>query len=240
MVAQLQPRERSEERQQTAPPGLRADPRSKVNKKKRRVAKHGAALVRWAKWSAFSIGLIATMCTTMEALRKFFPPPPAPRVEADGQALLIRSAKSNQVELRVNLTLLNEGGKVALLPRPIVSLYVDSPDQVLNIPAEDLHFKSADGTSEVIFPVSLREGADTSEKQIICSIAGGHDGDWYQPGLLHLNLVFKPKGHGAVNRCLVFTSPVPDSIQHLTPDSARSITINDCLDFGDGFTKRTS
>lgn len=239
MVAQIQPGERGDERPITERPRRRANPRPKTTKKKRGTPKRRAGIAGWVKWLASSVGLIAALTTAMVGLRQIIPAHAKPRIEADGQAWLIRSAKNNQLELRVNLTLLNEGAKVALIPRPTVSLYVDSPDRVLDIPADDLHFKSADGASEIIFPVSLHEGAGTFERQIICSIAGGRDGDWYQPGLLHLNLVFRPKGHEAVNRCLVFTSPVPESIQQLPPDGTRTITINDCLDFGEGFTKRT-
>jgi hypothetical protein len=144
-----------------------------------------------------------------------------------------RSAKNKQLELRVSLTLLNEGGSVALIPRPIVSL----GDAL--IPPDDLHFTFAEGMSEVIFPVSLHEGASTFEKKIICSIAEGREGDWYQARLLRINLDFRPEGHDPISRCLVVVPPMTDVNQPLLSDESRCFTItDDCDAFGDGFTKR--
>ena len=237
MIAQLQPTECRDERPQASPLGPRgiARPGHKVNKKKRRVARPNAGVAGWVSKLGVFVGLIVGVVSMILGIRQIIPANPVPNVLVDGQASLIRSSKSRQVELLFNLTLLNEGGNVAKIPRPTVSLYVDSPDQMLDIPAEYLHFKTADGNSDVIFPVSLHEGASTFEKKIVCSIGGGPDGNWYPPGFLYLSLVFG-KGHGAVNRCFVVTSPVPESIQDLKPESSRPIPINDCEeDFGGGF-----
>jgi hypothetical protein len=185
------------------------------------------------KWAASSVGLIATIVATLGALRQINPPPPPPadpRIEVDQQATLIRST-NNQRELRVSLTLLNQGGRMALIPRPTVSL-----DDAY-IPPNNVHFKFVDGASEVIFPVPLHEGAGTF-KQVICSIAEGYDGEWRQAGVLRINLDFRPEGHDPISRCLVFVPPVTDGNQPLSSDESKSFTITDnCSDFGEGFTK---
>jgi hypothetical protein len=244
MVAQLQPREESAEIPHASPPDPQANPRSKVARKKRGATKRRPGFAGWMKRAVSIIGPIAAIVGIVATVRQLNPPlPPAPdpRIEVDEKATLTRSSRNNQLELHVNLTLLNEGGKVALIPRPSVSLYVESPDQVQNIPADDLHFKFADGTNEVIFPVSLHEGAGTFQRQIVCSIAEGREGAWYRAGLLHINLLFKPEGHDAVSRCLVFTPPVTDGGQPLSADESKSITItDDCEAFGERFSKRRS
>lgn len=241
MSAQLRPTEETAQEQQTAPAplGRRTHPHAKATQKKRGPAKKSSATAVCMKWVASGVGLVATMAATYVAIKPIFVLPKAkPAIVVDERASMRRNSKNNQIELRVNLTLLNKGEKMALIPRPTVSLYVDTPDRLLEIPADDLHFEYEDGPGEVIFPVSLHEGAATYEKQIVCSI--GRNGDWYQPGLLHLNLVFPLDGNELVNHCLVFSSPVPESIRELPPDRSKCIPISNCGDFGEGFTKRTS
>ena len=238
MVAQLQPRDESVEKQQATQPARRAYPHP--TKKRRGTAKRRLALSGWMKWAASVAGLIATIVATLAAARQLNPPapplpPPAdPRIEVDERATLTRSSKNNHLELSVNLTLLNKGGSVALIPRPTVSL------GDARIEPNDLHFTFAGGTNEVIFPVFLSEGASTFARQIICSIAEGRNGDWYQAGLLRINLDFRPEGHDPISRCLVFIPPVTDGNQPLSPDESKCFTITDnCRDFGEGFIKRT-
>ena len=235
MATQLLSGEHDEERQQVRP---RAHARPKLAKKKGGAAKRRASLAGVMKWVVSSVGLIATIVATLAAVLHInppVPPPPDPVIRVDEQAKLTRSSKNNLLELRVNLTLLNKGGNVALIPRPTVSL--DAAGQVRLVPPDDLHFKFAEGTSEeVIFPVSLHEGANTFEKQIICSIAEGRDADWYQAGLLRINLDFRPEGNDPISRCLVVVPPVN---RPLSCDESKCFTItDDCDAFGDGFTKR--
>jgi hypothetical protein len=239
MVAQLQPREESVEKPQAIRPVPRAHPHPKFTKKRIGADKRRARLAGWMKWVGSSVGLIATIVATLAAVRQLNPPPPppppsaAPTVKVDGRATLIRKPKNKQHELRVSLTLLNEGGSVALIPRPTVSLG-DAP-----IPLNDLHFTFAEGTSEVIFPVSLHEGASTFERKIICSIAEGRDSHWYQTRLLRLNLDFKPEGHDPISHCLMVIPPLTEGHQPLSSDESTCFTItDDCDAFGDGLTKR--
>ena len=235
MIAQLQPRAQSLEEQQPIPPGRRLSPRSKIIKKKRGAGKRRAGPAAWMKWVASSVGLIATIAATSAAVKELIPStlsPADPRIEVDQQATLTRSA-NNQLELSVSLTLLNQGGRMALIPRPTVSL------DDASVPPNNLHFKFVDGASEVIFPVPLHEGAATF-KQVICSIAEGRNGEWCEAGLLRINLVFKPEGHDPVSRCLVFVPPTSDGNQPVSKGESSSITItDDCGSFGEGFTKRT-
>lgn len=239
MAAQLQPREHSAPEQQTASPGPHSSPRVRIAKKKREAPKRSLGFAGWMKWLASGVGLIATIVATLAAVRQLNPPPPppppsaAPKVKVDGQATLIRRPKNKQLELRVNLTLLNEGGSVALIPRPIVSL----GDTL--IPPNDLHFTFPEGISEVIFPVSLHEGASSFEKKIICSIAESRDGHWSQKRLLHLNLDFMPEGHDPITHCLVVIPPLTEGDLRSPADESTCFTItDDCDAFGDGFTKR--
>ncbi|HXU35863.1 MAG TPA: hypothetical protein VN937_05825 [Blastocatellia bacterium] len=244
MVAQLQPREERVDIPHASPSDTHANPRAKAAKKKRGATKRHPGLAGWMTRAVAILGPIAAIVGIVATLWHLNPPQqpaPDPRIEIDEQATLTRNASNNQLELHVNLTLLNEGGRVALIPRPRVSLYVESPDEVQNVPADDLHFKFADGTNEVIFPVSLHEGAGSFQRQIVCSIAEGREGAWYRAGLLHINLLFKPEGREAVSRCLVFTPPVTDGSGRLSADESKSITItNDCEDFGERFSKRRS
>lgn len=241
MVAQLQPREESSEIRHASPSAPYPTPNVRVAKKKRGATKRRPGFAGWMTRAVSIIGPIAAIVGIVATVRQLNPPAPVPRIEVDEQATLTRSSSNNLLELHVNLTLLNEGGKVALIPRPRVSLYVESPDQVQNVQADDLHFKFADGTSEVIFPVSLREGAGTFERKMVCSIAEAREGDWNRAGLLHINLVFKPEGHDAVSRCLVFTPPVISASPLPSAYQPKSITItDDCEAFGTSFSKRRS
>src|SRR6185369_3684139 len=183
MVAQLQPREERVDIPHASPSDTHANPRAKAAKKKRGATKRHPGLAGWMTRAVAILGPIAAIVGIVATLWHLNPPQqpaPDPRIEIDEQATLTRNASNNQLELHVNLTLLNEGGRVALIPRPRVSLYVESPDEVQNVPADDLHFKFADGTNEVIFPVSLHEGAGSFQRQIVCSIAEGREGAWYR------------------------------------------------------------
>ena len=237
MATQLQPIEQSAQRRQTASSGAHANPRARVTKKKRVASKRREGLARWMKWTASSVGLIATIVATVAGFRQIHPLPPTPpdpRIKVDGQATLARSSKNNQLELRVGLTLLNEGGSVAVIPRPKISL----GDTLIS--PNDIHFTFPGEMTEVIFPISLHEGANSFEKKIICSIAEGRNSDWYQTRLLQLNLDFRPEGHDPISHCLVVIPPLADGNQPLSSDESKCFTItDDCLAFGDGF-KRTS
>lgn len=249
MVAQLQPREEGVEKPQAKRPVPRAQPHPKFTKKRSGAPKRSLGFAGWMKWLASCAGLIATIVATIAAIRQLNPPPPpppppppsaAPRIAVDGRAKLARSSKNKQRELQVGLTLRNEGGSMALIPRPTVSL----GDAL--IPPNDLNFTFAEGMKEVIFPVSLLAGASTFEKQIICSIAERRDGEWNQARVLRINLDFRPEGHDPISRCLVAVPPVTDRKHPLSSRAPTCFTITDnCSDFGEyltnqPLTKRTS
>lgn len=244
MAAQLQPIEHTVEDRQPTTPSPRAHSHLRHTKKTRRKPKLRLGLSGWLKWAGTFVAVIGALIAAMVNIKAIFPPMPVPipTVLADADVLLTRGSTTKQFELRISLTLQNQGGAVAIIPRPTVSSYIQSPDQAINIPAEKLRFTLTDLPSEVIFPVSLCEGANTFQKQIFCLISVGPDGEWYQPGVpLHLNLAFGHAGREPVSCCLVFTSPVPASIADLPENGQKHITISDqCGDFGDGFIRRTS
>lgn len=243
MAAQLQPSERSDETLQPGEPGT-ARPRHRVNRKRRRGSKANGRLVGWVSKLGVFVGVMAGVVTMVLGLRQIIPAQANPSLEVDGQAMLIRSLENNQIELQVNLTLMNEGAKTAVIRRPKVSLYVDSPDNSLNLTPENLHFRPANAGSgdqggEVLFPVTIAD-AKSAEK-ITCSVGCGPDcpnwDEWQQQGRWVIDLDFAPGGSEALSRCLAFVFPVPASLRDMVPGKAKRIGLVDCSDL-DGFTRR--
>jgi hypothetical protein len=214
-------------------------------------AEQDEGLSGWAKKCAKVSGVITAVVGAILAISQvvgsLWPEPLKTNFETDGRVWLTRNSDNKRIEFEVNLTLLNEGKNTIAIPSPKVSLYVDSQDRALDMPEENLRFKSADGGPSdphggVHFPVYVGPRTKSLEK-ITCSIACGPDcpdwEEWHHQGLWHINLVFSPNGR-EVSRCFVFVFPVPDTIRNLTPDSPKPIPLVDCSDYGEGFAKRNS
>jgi hypothetical protein len=219
--------------------------KSEVNQLRRDVGDENRGATGWAKRCGVFAGLTATVITiilgAMQVVPALWPEQTNASIELDD--LIFIGNSNGQLELRLNVTLTNEGKKLVSIPRPKVSICVDSADNVVGV-RDNVHILpvvgvSPDGNGEAHLPIPLNEGG---VGKIIWALRSDPCcPDWEmstpsQPRRWHINLVFSPKGQQPITLEREFIFPMRESIQNLTAGTSKNVDLEPPGSYGDTIT----